>query len=177
MRVSLMPLWIAVVAAGAGWTVRGLQKNDEAPPPLVSRTATPNEPVVPDPEKPAAIAPRLQPPRPSSRGRNLFAFAVRDEAVPTYVLAEAPRRVEPPPPVTPTLLPDDPRPRFTYRYIGRFGPDRKPIAAFSRDGEIVIAREGQKIDSDFVLRSIGYESVEVEGTATTERVALGKSAG
>ena len=69
-----------------------------------------------------------------------------------------------------------PRVRFTHRYIGRFGPEHRPIAAFSRNGEIVTVRVGERIDDQFVLRSIGIESAEVEtsagGIVRTERVSF-----
>jgi hypothetical protein len=52
-------------------------------------------------------------------------------------------------------------PDFTYRYIGRFGPEANPIAAFARDGQVVNARPGDVIAERFVLRSIGLESVDL----------------
>jgi hypothetical protein len=69
------------------------------------------------------------------------------------------------------------RPPFPYRYIGRFGPETNPIAAFSRDGEVITVRAGDRIGPDFVVRAIGIETVEVEASIGGERpeepVALG----
>ena len=69
-----------------------------------------------------------------------------------------------------------PRARFMHRYIGKFGPDRRPIAAFAGDGQIVTVRIGERIDERFVLRSIDRDSVQVEasvdGEVQTERLTL-----
>jgi hypothetical protein len=87
-----------------------------------------------------------------------------------FVLAREPQRVEV---VAARLEPEQPPPpRFPYRYIGRFGPDRNPIAAFARDGEIATVRRGDRLGG-FTLRHIGVESVEVEGDAGITRIALG----
>jgi hypothetical protein len=59
----------------------------------------------------------------------------------------------PPPPPTP--------PQFTMKFIGVFGRPENPIAAFTRESEIVNARVGDVIDGKFVLRRIGIESVEI----------------
>jgi hypothetical protein len=66
---------------------------------------------------------------------------------------------------------------FPYRYIGVFGPAGDPIAAFTRDGGVVTVRGGERIDSQFALRSIDLESVMVEsvvgGRTESVRVGLG----
>lgn len=112
--------------------------------------------------------------------RNLFAF--REPEIPRA----QPAVFHPPPeiiamPVTapPPQVEERPRLRFTHRYIGRFGTNDRPIAAFARDEAIVTVRVGGRIDDHFVLRSVGVESVEVEavvhGEVQTERVALGEN--
>jgi hypothetical protein len=77
------------------------------------------------------------------------------------------------------VVAEKPRVRFTHRFIGKFGPEGRPIAAFARDGQIVTVRIGDRIDERFVLRSVGMESVEVEaqvnGEVQTERVGLSSS--
>jgi len=84
---------------------------------------------------------------------------------PTPVVIEAPR--------TPTVVVNAP-PAFDYRFIGTFGPLQDRIAAFSRNGEIVTARLGDRIGETFELRSIGAESVEVVSASGTQRVPLGR---
>jgi hypothetical protein len=67
----------------------------------------------------------------------------------------------PPPPPPPPPPPVPQPPQFDFKYMGTFGPERAKLAAFSRNGEIVNAREGDTIDGKFVLRRIGIESVEI----------------
>jgi hypothetical protein len=56
-----------------------------------------------------------------------------------------------------------------------FGPAGDPIAAFARDGGVVTVRAGERIDSQFALRSIDLESVTVESIVNerTESVRVG----
>lgn len=76
----------------------------------------------------------------------------------------------PPPPPKP--------PQFTYKFIGMFGPPQKPIATFTREGEIVNARIGDVIEGKFILRRIGIESAEIGFVGfppdVTQRVPLGQ---
>jgi hypothetical protein len=179
MRISPLALSIGVLAALSGWLVRGIQLNAETSP-------MPRPPVPVAMSEPADVAPQLSVGRPvdlshaARSTRNLFA----------YLEPELPRAqpavFHPPPeivvaPVTapPPQVEERPRLRFTHRYIGRFGPENRPIAAFARDGTIVTVKIGDRIDEHFVLRSVGVESVVVEasvnGEVQTERVALGTS--
>lgn len=75
--------------------------------------------------------------------------------------------VPPPPPPPPAPVP----PAFDYKYVGTFGSARNPLAAFTRNGEIINVRVGDTIDNKFILRSIGIESVEIGfvGFPATER--------
>lgn len=118
----------------------------------------------------------------TARGtRNLFAY--REPELPRArpaVFEPPPAIVDVPVPSPPQVIVEErPRLRFTHRYIGRFGPKDRPIAAFARDGDIVTVKVGGRIDDHFVLRSVGMESVEVEasvnGELQTERVALSSS--
>jgi hypothetical protein len=115
--------------------------------------------------------------------RNLFAY----EEPPRHQEAErfAARHVEPAAVVVQSVTP--PRavekqierpPDFNYRYIGRFGPETNPIAAFARDGEVVDARPGDVIAGRFILHSIGLESVEIAyvGMSGELRVPIASSA-
>lgn len=162
MRVSPKILALAVAAALFGWLVRGIALDDPASPAVQvqppAAVRAPEEQVPPPPQLVSLDAP------PDSRGnRNLFAYVEperRAEPEPVAFVAPPPL----PQPLT-TVEPEPvapPKPRFTWRYLGRFGPHDQ-IAAFARDGEIVTVRAGERIDEHFVLRSIGLESVEVEG--------------
>lgn len=111
----------------------------------------------------------------SGNGRNLFAYvAPAPKAIavaPVHRAIETP--IAPPPVIAQTpRVPE--APRFPYRYIGRFGHDANPIAAFARDGEIVTVRRGEAVGEGFTLRTIGIESVEVESRGAVQRVALNR---
>lgn len=117
----------------------------------------------------------VQPPSREIR-RNLFAFTeaphlARPHIIPTVEpkLAEPPLQVEEKKPEIPT-----PRePEFPMQFIGTFGMSNDPIAVFASNGEVVNAKIGDRLTSDFRLSSIGIESVEVStGRGTTQRVAL-----
>lgn len=64
---------------------------------------------------------------------------------------ETTREVAPPPPL----------PVFDYQYLGRFGPDERLIAVFSKGDQIVNVVEGQTFGDKFILRKIGVESVDI----------------
>jgi hypothetical protein len=177
MRIYPLAVSIGVLAALSGWMVRGIQLNAETAPlsQPVPQTAM---------SEPVDTAPQLSVDRPADFShaarstRNLFAY--REQEIPRA----QPVVFHPPPaeivaaPVTapPPQVEERPRLRFTHRYIGKFGPEHRPIAAFARDGKIVTVKVGDRIDDHFVLRSIGMESVEVEalvnGEIQTERVSL-----
>jgi hypothetical protein len=163
MRISPKILALALVAALFGWLVRGIALDDPASPAVQVQPAAnvrpPEEQLPPPPQLVNVGSPR------ESRGnRNLFAYLELERRVePAPIAVVAP---QPPQPLPAVVEPEPiapPRPRFTWRYIGRFGPRDQPIAAFARDGEIRTLRTGDRIDEHFVLRSIGLESVEVEG--------------
>jgi hypothetical protein len=82
---------------------------------------------------------------------------------PVVVEPEVPRRPDPP--------------RFPYRFIGMFGPVDKPIVAFVADDRVVTVQLGAEIDHQFVLRSIGLESVDIGfvNDERTVRVQLGQA--
>jgi hypothetical protein len=112
---------------------------------------------------------------PSRSDRNLFSYR---EAPPVVVTPIAPpvaipvavATVAPPPPAEPEEPAIAP---FPWRYIGRFGREDNPVAAFVRDGDVKTVRIGDRIDAQYVLRGIGIESVDVESDdAGTERIEL-----
>lgn len=160
-----------VLAALSGWFVRGIQFEDDAPPPVAAPRAQIDEgPRSSSPE--IATIQHVPLDAHSSHGnRNLFAYRVHER--PAYV---APPVVETSGPIVITAtvepLPVAPPPiPFPYRYIGRFGPPQNVVAAFTREGEVLTVRAGDRIGA-FVLRTIGLESVEIEGTDGLRRVPL-----
>ncbi|HEX7151777.1 MAG TPA: hypothetical protein VF618_09845 [Thermoanaerobaculia bacterium] len=151
---------IAAVALVSGYFVANGLAVDEAPlvPPPPPAAATVTHPDIPSIELHATSAAEIQP------GRNVFAYVVHEAPPAPPVVRQLP------PPEVPlrAFEPAEEAPaapaqaRFTWRFIGRFGPKQNPLAVFAREGEIVTARQGQKIDDRFVLRAIGNESVEVQ---------------
>ncbi len=168
---------VIVIAALSGWLVRGANDVESAPAPV--------------PQQPAAIAasapdvalPRvaeLQLPVDSRGARDLFPYRElprREEqaagggqqAVTPIPIATPPAVCCPPPAI------EAARPQFTHRFLGAFGSRTVRVAAFSRDGEVVNARVGERI-GEFVLLSIGTESVEVRAAdGSVQRVAVSSS--
>jgi hypothetical protein len=172
MRTNFVVASAACVAAIAGWWVRGIEWSpiDSAPVAVVERASI-REPAA----KLPAIGNRAMASHQSHSSRNLFAYREAPPPMPVQRIAY----VAPPPVVIvrePQPAPVEeskPRLRFTSRFIGRFGPDRDPIAAFTRDGQIVTVRIGERVDENFVLRRIGLESVDVESRDGVEQVPLG----
>jgi hypothetical protein len=63
----------------------------------------------------------------------------------------------PPPPPTPTPAP----PAIPFKFIGTFGPRERPIAVLVAGDRIVNARAGDTVFDQFILRKVGYESIDV----------------
>lgn len=63
----------------------------------------------------------------------------------------------PPPPPTPTPTPPEP----PFRLIGIFGPRDRPIALLQAGDETYNAREGDVILVRWIIRRVGYESIDV----------------
>jgi hypothetical protein len=99
--------------------------------------------------------------------RNIF-----DQRVPTLTPPPTPTAAPPPPPApgsplyigplpppgpTPTPVP----PEISFKFIGTFGPKEAPIAVLIQSDQLVNARAGDVVYDRFILRSIGYESVEI----------------
>ena len=112
----------------------------------------------------------LNPPRArraGDDGRNIF-----DLRVPTLPPPPTPTPPPPPPPApgsasfvgplppplpTPTPLP----PEINFKFIGTFGPRDRPIAVLLMGDQLLNARAGDVVFDRFILRNIGYESVDV----------------
>ena len=52
-------------------------------------------------------------------------------------------------------------PAFTWTYLGNFGPAGQRIAVFSDGQKVINAREGEVLESKFIVARIGYESVDI----------------
>lgn len=63
----------------------------------------------------------------------------------------------PPPPPTPTPVP----PEISFKFIGTFGPKDLPIAVLVSGDQLLNAHAGDVVFDRFILRTIGYESVDV----------------
>ena len=111
--------------------------------------------------------------------RNPFAYVTKAKPAPKAVKKE-PVVIEAVQPVV-IAEPEPPRrpdpPRFPYRFIGMFGHTDSPIVAFVADDRVVTVQLGASIDGQFVLRSVGLESVEIGfvNDERTVRVPLGGS--
>jgi hypothetical protein len=63
----------------------------------------------------------------------------------------------PPPPPTPTPTPPEP----VFKLIGIFGPRDRPIATLINGDEQILAREGDVVLGRWIIRKVGYESIDV----------------
>ncbi|MGH9440737.1 MAG: hypothetical protein ACRD16_00520 [Thermoanaerobaculia bacterium] len=59
----------------------------------------------------------------------------------------------PPPPPTPPAIP--------FQFTGTIGPAREPIAVLVEGDRLILARQGETVEGKFILRKIGYESIDV----------------
>jgi hypothetical protein len=179
MRLTPGKALIVIGAAACGWLVRGAGPGDaQSPAAPASPTLTSSS----DPRSAVTVTgvQRMPSPQEASGSRNLFAY--REEEIPrvepahTIPAAPAVAATISAAAPTPALPAESPLPPFAYRYIGRFGTPENTVAAFTRDGEVLTIRNGQRIDAQFILREIHLESVEVEaiglGAHGRQRVAL-----
>lgn len=105
--------------------------------------------------------------RPVDQGRNIF-----DIREPTKPPPPTPTPAPPPPPApgsaafvgplppplpTPTPVP----PEIAFKFIGTFGPKDHPIAVLLQGDQLLNARAGDTVFDRFIVRSIGYESVDI----------------
>jgi hypothetical protein len=104
---------------------------------------------IPEPTRPVVPTPTPRPPMP---GEGAFVGPL------------------PPPPPTPTPKP----PEVTFKFLGSFGPKEHPIAVIQQGDEVFNARAGDTLFGKFVLRKVGYESIDVGfvGFAATETKRL-----
>ncbi|HKA35715.1 MAG TPA: hypothetical protein VKH43_02795 [Thermoanaerobaculia bacterium] len=145
----------------------GVEEDRPAAPrraPRASREKTPTAEDVPFLTKDMLNPPR---PRTGEAGRNIF-----DPRQPTPTPAPTPTPLPPPPPgpgsalfvgplpppgPTPTPVP----PAISFKFIGTFGPKDQPIAVLLQGDQLLNARAGDVVFGRFILRNIGYESVDI----------------
>ncbi|HEY2796305.1 MAG TPA: hypothetical protein VGK26_00320 [Thermoanaerobaculia bacterium] len=77
----------------------------------------------------------------------------------------------PAPGPTPTPKP----PEITFKFVGTFGPKGHPIAVIQEGDKVYNVRAGDVLFDKFVLRSVGYESIDIGfvGYAETESRRIG----
>jgi hypothetical protein len=198
----LAALAAVLILAIVKWGGKGSSGASRA---AASRVAGPAAPANPEEERPAFRArPRpgnekkvdpqdvpfisvedLNPPRArgtSTSGRNIF-----DLRVPTPPPPPTPTKGPPTPPApgsvafvgplpppapTPTPVPPD----INFKFIGTFGPRESPIAVLVLGDQLLNAHAGDVVFDHFILRNIGYESVDVGfvgyNPAVTKRLAI-----
>jgi hypothetical protein len=155
---------------------RTRSSNESGPPPADSRPRgasrsrgsersriTPAD--VPDldvPDAPGTGSSRLSP-----ASRDLFRFQEPPPPPPPKpkpqppkpILPGDPRFVGPLPPPPPPPPPKPPKVPFVF--TGSFGPNQQPIAVLVENNELKIVRPGDVVDGKFIIRRIGYESLDV----------------
>ena len=164
MKIAAM----VVLAALSGWFVRGIRFDDAVEPlPQPRAVIVQTEPI----EDPPTVNRRAAVEVASLGNRNLFAYRTHEPTVITHrvITHQAPIFIAPPAEIVPAAVPEPPP--FPYRYIGKFGPPHNPVAAFSRDHDVLTVRTGERV-GDFVVRTIGLESVEVESAYGVRRIPL-----
>ena len=158
-------------APAAGPSARGGPSGLEEDRPGGSRRArAPQEKKVAPEDVPFISVEDLNPPRarrPGDQERNIF-----DVREPTKPPAPTPTPAPPPPPApgsaafigplpppppTPTPVP----PEISFKFIGTFGPKDQPIAVLVSGDQLVNARAGDVVFERFILRNVGYESVDI----------------
>ena len=77
----------------------------------------------------------------------------------------------PPPPPTPTPRP----PEVSFKFVGTFGPKAHPIAVIQEGDKVYNVRVGDVLFDKYVLRSVGYESIDIGfvGFPETESQRIG----
>lgn len=184
----LAALAAVLILAVVKWGGKGSSGASRA---AASRVAGPAAPANPEEERPAAFRARprsgkeksvspedvpfisvedLNPPRArgtGTSGRNIFDFRA-----PTVPPPPTPTPAPPPPPApgsavfvgplpppapTPTPVPPD----INFKFIGTFGPRDSPIAVLLLENQLLNAHAGDVVFDRFILRNVGYESVDV----------------
>lgn len=159
---------VAAIAAGSTWIAVSPQATPmiAAAPQVVVEKSEPLPEITP-------LQTIAAPARQSRGARNLFAY-IEVPVRPERRVVEEVQPIVAAPSVAANaidVVAEKPHMQFPYRYIGRFGRDGNPLAAFARDGEIVTVHAGERVGA-FRVRTIGRESVEVEADGEVVRVRL-----
>jgi hypothetical protein len=78
---------------------------------------------------------------------------------PVYIGPGDPRFVGPLPPPPPPPPPQPPA--IAFQFTGTFGPAKEPVAAIVDADKLVLVRPGDVVDGKFIIRRVGYESLDV----------------
>jgi hypothetical protein len=158
----------ATSASGAAAAGGALDPDKDRPAPAERRGRGPT-PVSPDEIQ--ALSPEDL--RPRLRGSVITERDLFDVREPTRPPPPTPTPTLPPPPPpgaaefvgplpaqTPTPTPAPPP--IPFKFMGSFGPRERPIAVLVAGDRIVNARAGDTVFERFVLKKVGYESIDVE---------------
>jgi len=63
-----------------------------------------------------------------------------------------------------------PPPRFDRKFIGYFGPEGMTVAVFKKGKKVEVAAAGGVLDDQFIIRHIGFQSVEIGYVGYPEEV-------
>jgi hypothetical protein len=159
------PSGVAAKPAGRAPARAGADASgDDGAAPLRGRRPAVKE-VNPDDVPPLQVSDFAPPSGPGADGgRDLF--ELRDPTKPPLPTATpappAPGDVRfvgpmPPPPPTPTPKPPD----ISFKFIGTFGPKEQPIAVVQQGDQVLNVRAGDKLFGKFILKKVGYESIDV----------------
>ena len=118
-----------------------------------------------EPPPPPVVVPKPPPPPPDRDGDGVPDFQDNCPDTPNpdqtdidrngigAACQDGPEIPPPPPPPTP--------PPFPYKFLGTFGPAARPIAVFSREGEVLNVRPGETFGGKFILLNVGIESADI----------------
>jgi hypothetical protein len=103
-------------------------------------------------------------PPPADVSRDLFRFKEPPPPPPPppkpqYIPPGDARFVGPLPPPPPPPPPQPPA--IGFQFTGTFGPPKEPIAAIVDADRLVLVRQGDVVDGKFIIRRVGYESLDV----------------
>lgn len=80
------------------------------------------------------------------------------------------------PPLPPPPPPPPQPPAIPFTFIGYLGPPGARVGVFALSGgkDLVLARAGDRIQKQFIVRDLGYESAEIgfDGFTETRRIVL-----
>ena len=78
---------------------------------------------------------------------------------PQYIPPGDPRFVGPMPPPPPPPPPQPPA--VAFQFTGTFGNPKEPVAAVVEGDRLLLVRRGDVVDGKFIIRRVGYESLDV----------------